>query len=655
MAGGNSKQGRRAFAPASWWGAARRSPATAGLLAAAALLVALLMARADGVLQPLELGAYDVLLAARAKGRLPDQRLLEVSITEAEIDRFGWPVPDGVLAAAIDKLHAAHASAIGVDIFRPFPIQPGADLLERTMAAAPELVWVNRFRQGPLAGIQAPETMHRVDRTGFADLVLDPGGVARRGLLYLDDGGAPAEALPLRLAMVSLARQGIVPGDDGHGFLRLGPISLPAFGENTGGYASVDTRGYQILREFRSGVTLPTITLGTLLDSGGVPDAAGRVVLIGVVADSVKDNVISPIGGRPSSQLPGATLQGLFTSQLLGHALDHILPTRPLSGHLETALIAICVLGAGALSLVRPNGAYVATLSLGGGSVIVGVAVLAFFWAVWLPVLPMAGGWVAAAALSGSVAAFAEKRQHALLMRLFSAAVSAPVARELWRRRDEFSAGGRPVPVRLPVTMLFADINDFTSVSEQLEPDTLVRWLDLCMQEMARVVAEHQGIVSSFVGDGLMAVFGAPIARRSAAEIAADAQAATNCGLAIGAVLQSLNESYASDGLPAMRAAVGIHSGIVVACSLGMADRQQYTVIGDPANTASRLVQVAKDRMRNTGDSCLTVIGEPTRDLVHRDFILDPLGRQEVKGKSQPLQCYLVNSMSYVPRARLDA
>ena len=649
------EQRRRPPEPASWLRAALRSPLSAGLLATAALLAALLTARANGVLQPLELDTYDALLAARAINRPPDQRLLQVSITEAEINRFGWPIPDGVLASAIDHLHAAHAGAIGVDIFRPSPIEPGADMLAHTLATTPELIWVNRFGQGPLPGIQAPAAMEGADRTGFADMVLDPGGIARRGLLYLDNGGEPAESLPLRLAMIVLESKGVVPEDDGNGLLRLGPTSLPVFAKNTGGYARVDTRGYQILREFRSGTTLTTVTLGELLDAKATVDIAGRVALIGVVADSVKDNVISPFGGRSSSELPGVTLQGLFTSQLLGHALDHILPTRPLPEPYETALIALCVLSAGILAVMQPNGANVATLALGGGSIIVGAAVLAFIRAVWLPVLPMAGGWVAAAALSGSVAAFAEKRQHALLMRLFSAAVSAPVARELWRRRHEFSAGGRPVPVRLTVTMLFADINDFTSVSETLEPDTLVRWLDLCMKEMARVVGEHRGIVSSFVGDGLMAVFGAPIARHSASEIAADASSATRCALGIGAVLQSLNEAYARDGLPAMRAAVGVYSGVVVACSLGIAERQQYTVIGDPANTASRLVQIAKDRMRNSGNACLTVIGEPTRDLVHHEFALDALGPQEVKGKSQRLQCYLVTSMKEVPGSNMDS
>ena len=516
---------------------------------------------------------------------------------------------------------------------------------------------MNRFSQGPLPGIQAPAAIEAAGRTGFADLVLDPSGVARRGLLYLDNGGAAAASLPLRLAMIFLEQNSIVPADDGSGFLRLGPTSLPAFAKRTGGYAHVDTRGYQILREFRSGTTLPTITLGDLLDSKATSIVAGRVALIGVVADTVKDNVISPLGGRSSSSLPGVSLQGLFTSQLLGHALDRIRPTQPLSKQLETVLIAFCVVSAGVLGMMQPNGACVAIVALGGGSFIVGVAVLAFFRAVWLPVLPMAGGWMAAAALSGSVVAFAEKRQHVLLMRLFSAALSAPVARELWRRRDEFSAGGRPVPVRLTVTMLFADINDFTSVSENLEPDTLVRWLDLCMKEMARVVGEHRGIVSSFVGDGLMAVFGAPIARHSALEIAADASAATHCALGIGAVLRSLNQTYARDGLPAMRAAVGIYSGVVVACSLGVAERQQYTVIGDPANTASRLVQIAKDRMRNSGDTCLAVIGQPTRDLVHGEFVLDPLGPQEIRGKSQRLQCYLVSSMKVYARCysgRLD-
>ena len=627
----------------------------AGLLATAVVLAAVLTARAGGVLQRLELGCYDALLTLRAAGRPTDQRVLQVTITEGDIDRFGWPIPDGVLATAINRLHAGHVGAIGVDIFRPTPIQPGAEVLARTMLAVPELVWVNRFSQGALAGIQAPEAMARANRTGFADLVLDPGGIARRGLLYLDDGGVPTESLPLRLAMTLLAQSGIVPADDGSGFLQLGQTSLPAFGESTGGYASADTRGYQILREFRSGAALRTVTLGELLQPDAVLDVAGKIVLIGVAADSVKDTVISPLEGRSATGLPGVTLQGLFTAQLLGHALDHIVPTHPLSGRWEAALIGLCVIGAGALVLLRPNGAYVATLALGGGVAIAGAAVLAFFRAVWLPVLPMAGGWMIAAAASGSVAAFAEKRQHALLMRLFSAAVSAPVARELWRRRDEFSAGGRPVPARLTVTMLFADINDFTSVSERLEPDTLVRWLDRCMGEMTRVVADHQGIVSSFVGDGLMAVFGAPIARDSAAEIAADARAAIGCGLAMAGVLRSLNESYATDGLPAMRAAVGIYSGTVVACSLGVAERQQYTVIGDPANTASRLVQVAKDQMRGTADACVTVIGAPTHDLVHREVIAQSLGLHEVKGKRQPLQCYLVTSMGGAAHATLDA
>ena len=119
-----SRQRRPPLECASWWRVARRSPVSAGLLATAALLAALLSARAAGVLQQSELDAYDALLAARADGQPPDQRLLLVEITEAEINHFGWPVPDGVLATAIDRLHAAHASAIGVDIFRPSPIEP---------------------------------------------------------------------------------------------------------------------------------------------------------------------------------------------------------------------------------------------------------------------------------------------------------------------------------------------------------------------------------------------------------------------------------------------------------------------------------------------------------------------------------------------------
>lgn len=624
--------------------AASRTPTAAGLVATVAMLTLLGALRAGGALQPLELAAYDGLLALRASGAEPDPRVIQVSVTEADLNRFTWPLPDQVLADAIDRLHAAGARAIGIDIFRPSPIEPGAQALARTLAATPELVWVNRFSQSRMPGILAPAAMETGGRAGFADLVLDAGGVARRGLLYLSEDSTVAEALPLKLATVYLAHEGIHPSADAAGFLRLGPTSLPAFAGDTGGYRDVDTRGYQILREFRNGATLSTLTLADVMDGAAPLPVAGKLVLVGVVADSVKDSVISPLGRQPAFGLPGVTLHGLFASQLLGHALDHVPPTRPVSGWLETALIAICVAAAGVAGTKLRSGAHLAACAFGGGAVIVGLASFAFFRAVWLPVVPMAGGWMLTAALSGSVVAFVEKQQHALLMRLFSAAVSAPVARELWRRRDEFISGGRPVPVRLSATVVFADINDFTVISEALEPDALVRWLDLYMQEMAQLVGEHLGIISGFVGDGLMAVFGVPIARQSAPEILADAVAATNCALRIQAALRPLNETYAREGLPPIRAAVGIHSGVVVACSLGTTDRQQYTVIGDPANTASRLVQVAKERMRGTSDVCLAVIGEPTRDLVHDEFDLQPIGLHTVKGKSHDLQCYLVTA-----------
>ncbi len=163
-----------AWPRAAWRSPVGRSPVAAGLLATAGLLAALLAARAGGVLQPSELAAYDALLAARAMGHAPDQRLLQVSITETDLNRFGWPVPDQVLAEAIKRLHAAGARAIGIDVFRPSPIEPGAEFLAQTMAATPELVWVNRFSQGPLPGIQAPAAMEAAGRAGFADLVLDP-------------------------------------------------------------------------------------------------------------------------------------------------------------------------------------------------------------------------------------------------------------------------------------------------------------------------------------------------------------------------------------------------------------------------------------------------------------------------------------------------
>ena len=209
------------------------------------------------------------------------------------------------------------------------------------------------------------------------------------------------------------------------------------------------------------------------------------------------------------------------------------------------------------------------------------------FW--WIPVVPQAFGWFFAAALVTSWMAYREKLDRTELMQLFSRHVSDTVAEEIWRRRDNFLDGGRPRPQELTVTVLFSDIANFTPISEGLEPVELMEWLNEYLARMAQIVIAHNAVVDKFIGDAVMAVFGVPLPRTDDGGVQRDAISGVRCALAMAEELDRLNEKWRAEGAPNIGMRIGLHTGLVVAGSLGSQRRMDYTVIGDTVNTASRL------------------------------------------------------------------
>ena len=623
-----------------------RAPAALGLVGTVALVVVLLPLRWLGALQQIELATYDRMVGIRGAGPGEQTRVVQIIATETDIERFGWPLSDGIIAEAITRLHDAEVRAIGLDIFRPTPIGPGSDRLDTVLRATPELVWADRFNEGTWAGIAAPAAA--MDRSGFSDLLLDDGGVARRALLYLDDGKRVAQAISLRLAIAYLRPEGLAPKADPNGFLQLGGVSLPPLDANFGGYRSVDARGYQILRELLAPQRLATFSLSDLMDTK-VPAAAirGRIAIVGVVADSVKDYVVAPISVSGPRTLAGVTLHGLFTAQLLAHAIDGVPATHAPSRRAELALLLAVLVAGGLTGTFVPRLGWLIAVTFGGGAALLAGAYVAFLHAIWLPVLLLPGGWILAVVVSKVATAQVEHSQRIVLMRLFSTHISAPIAQEMWRRRHDFVRLGRPVPVRLNATVLFSDINDFTTSTEDMEPEHIVRWLEPYMNVMTKLIDDHGGVVERFSGDGVLAMFGVPVPRETDDEIAADATAAVECARRMAGAQLALNQAYRAANQPEIRFAVGIQSGALVGCSLGNAERLQYTTMGDATNTAARLVTVAKDLMKQPGmiEACRIVIGGQTRTLVGDQFALRPLGFVELKGKHHRTECFAIEDL----------
>ncbi|MFN2521295.1 MAG: adenylate/guanylate cyclase domain-containing protein [Candidatus Limnocylindria bacterium] len=178
---------------------------------------------------------------------------------------------------------------------------------------------------------------------------------------------------------------------------------------------------------------------------------------------------------------------------------------------------------------------------------------------------------------------------------------------------------------RRVVTVLFTDLRGSTALAETLDPETVVAVMNAYLRTMARAVIAHEGIVDKFTGDGLMAIFGALSDPRTGANAAAAA------ALEMRVRMNALNRERAATGAPVLRHGVGMHLGEVVLGAVGLAERSDYTAIGDTVNTASRMEQLCKDLGVDSVLSAEVVAHLGTSVTVR------PLGTATVKGKVEPI------------------
>ena len=185
---------------------------------------------------------------------------------------------------------------------------------------------------------------------------------------------------------------------------------------------------------------------------------------------------------------------------------------------------------------------------------------------------------------------------------------------------------------RRDVTVLFADLVGFTSLSESLEPEAVVQVLNGYFQEMTRAISAHNGHVGKFIGDGILATFGAPEPNPW------QAQDAVRAALAMRGALTAYNDRLREQGRPELVIGIGIHSGQVVAGLLGSSELMEYTVIGDVVNTASRIEGLT----RRLGEPIL--VSEHVQKQLDERFRLREMPATEVKGKSKPLVTWAVEA-----------
>jgi adenylate cyclase len=341
-----------------------------------------------------------------------------------------------------------------------------------------------------------------------------------------------------------------------------------------------------------------------------------KIVFIGHSSSGLIDVFATPFGGTmPGIQLHATMADNLLSNRFIREASRRVRMSTVIAAGLLVGLLA-------ALLPFTPAAAGTLLTALGW----TWLAVASFKGGVWLnmtqPLLTMAVALFAGTTYQY----FVEGREKRVVKALFGRYVSRDVFKQLIDHPELAELGGR----RREMTVLFSDIRGFTSVTEKGQPEELVAQLNEYFSTMVEVVFRHQGTVDKFVGDMVMALFGAPVDDPDHVEHALAA------AVDMVAELANLNRKWLSEGRVQLDIGIGVNSGEMIAGNIGSSSIMSYTVIGDNVNLGSRLESLNKDfRTR-------IIISGATRDRLRTAYPTRSLGEVTVKGKSRPVSIFEV-------------
>lgn len=619
--------------------------------------------RQAGLLQALELGEFDRLI--RHSDAAGSDRIALVDVGEEEIRAYGYPVCDAVFAQAIDTLMASGARVVGLDIYRDVPVPctreiPGVPIssngtgaLELALTRSNRVVAVTKLAARAELDVPAPGFLESGPRVGFSDILVDPGGIVRRGLLMLWRDGDQHLSFALRLALRYLVDDGIqlgrAAGDARR--MQLGRAAIPPFRARDGGYVGADDGGYQLLLEYAAGPRpFPFFALREVIEQRVAAEAfRDKIVIVGTTAPSVKDLFYTPYSQslRKDQAMFGIEIHAHVVSQLLRMALGEASPIATLPDPVEIVWILLwSLLGAGLTLRIRSFGTALLTAAAAVGTLVLAASWL-FAKDVWLPITPalLAGG--STAALVTAYLAAMERVERGEVTGLFSRFLRPAVLKELWARRDEFMSArspGWPQVRPATVTVLMSDLVGFNAASRKLDAVILMSWLNECMSTLAATIESHGGVVDDYAGDGIKANFGFPVPRRTDGGVAEDARHALLCALAMGQEMERLNRGWEDRGLPTARLRIGIVTGPVVIGALGGGRSLKYTTVGEAVNRAARVESYDREGFASDAGQGVAriLVSEETMRRVGDGFDVTDLGARRLDRRDVEMRIFRV-------------
>ncbi|MBE9127624.1 CHASE2 domain-containing protein [Coleofasciculus sp. LEGE 07092] len=366
----------------------------------------LLGVRQLGLLEPMELSAFDRMMQVRPS-LPPDPRLLVVTVTEEDIRSLErWPMPDAVMNQLLQTLEQYQPAAIGLDIYRDIPVPPGNAELSERLQKSDRIIPICQLKDAENPGTPQPPRVPE-SRVGFSDLAVDAGGTVRRGQLFqylpASPGCTTPYSLSFQLARRYLEEKGIKPKtirkDQQQEYLQIGRAVFKPLSSTSGGYQKADTGGYQILLNYRSPEKLAQrVTLTEVLQNRIDPTLVkDRIVLIGVTAPSLKDTFYTPYSTEEERlrKMPGVEVHGQIVSQILSTVLDgrRLFWFWPEWG--EVLWIWVWSLTGGLLVQVTRHPVQLVLIESLAVGLLLGTSVVLFFESGWIPVVAPVLGLVA--------------------------------------------------------------------------------------------------------------------------------------------------------------------------------------------------------------------------------------------------------------------
>jgi adenylate cyclase len=342
-----------------------------------------------------------------------------------------------------------------------------------------------------------------------------------------------------------------------------------------------------------------------------------KIVFVGATGAGLHDVFETPFAG---GTMPGVQVHAAVADDFLSNRFMRAAP------ELVRVAAVVCVAVAIGLIATMVPAWWATAATLAAFTLFAWIATRAFAGGYWMNLSqPLLAG---SFALFGGVAYqyVVEGREKRMMKKLFGQYVSKDVCEHLVANPALARLGGQ----RREMTVLFADIRGFTTVSESGQPEEIVQMLNQYFTTMVNIIFLHEGTVDKFVGDMVMALFGAPLDDPLHADHAVEA------ALDMIDELQKLNAAWQADGRPPLDIGIGINTGPMIAGNIGSDRIMSYTVIGDAVNLGSRLESLNKQY------GTRIIISQATQARLNSRFELRPLGDVVVKGKTRPVAIFEV-------------